>query len=48
MPDRRTAQAHAGFRNIVQDVMEHGRVADIVENERLAAPMDRLHEYLGA
>jgi branched-chain amino acid transport system ATP-binding protein len=28
-------------------VMEHGRVVDMVPNDRLAASMDRLHEYLG-
>jgi branched-chain amino acid transport system ATP-binding protein len=28
-------------------VMEHGRVVDMVPNDRLAASMGRLHEYLG-
>jgi len=28
-------------------VMEHGRIIDMIENERLAQGMDRLHEYLG-
>ena len=28
-------------------VMEHGRVVDMVANDRLAASMDRLHDYLG-
>jgi branched-chain amino acid transport system ATP-binding protein len=28
-------------------VMEHGRVVDMVENERLGASMDHPHEYLG-
>jgi branched-chain amino acid transport system ATP-binding protein len=28
-------------------VVEHGRVVDMVPNDRLAANMDRIHEYLG-
>jgi branched-chain amino acid transport system ATP-binding protein len=28
-------------------VMEHGRVVDMIENERLEASMDKLHDYLG-
>ena len=28
-------------------VVEHGRVVDLVPNDRLAASMDKLHEYLG-
>jgi branched-chain amino acid transport system ATP-binding protein len=28
-------------------VMEHGRVVDMVPNDRLSASLDRLHEYLG-
>ena len=28
-------------------VMEHGRIVDMVENDRLEASMGRLHEYLG-
>lgn len=28
-------------------VMEHGRVVDMVPNDRLPASLDRLHEYLG-
>jgi branched-chain amino acid transport system ATP-binding protein len=28
-------------------VMEHGRVVDMVPNDRLSANLDRLHEYLG-
>ena len=28
-------------------VVEHGRVVDMVPNDRLEASMDRLHEYLG-
>ena len=28
-------------------VMEHGRVVDMIENDRLEASMDKLHDYLG-
>jgi branched-chain amino acid transport system ATP-binding protein len=28
-------------------IVEHGRVADMVPNDRLEANMDRIHEYLG-
>jgi branched-chain amino acid transport system ATP-binding protein len=28
-------------------VMEHGRIIDMIPNHRLAASMDKLHEYLG-
>jgi branched-chain amino acid transport system ATP-binding protein len=28
-------------------VVEHGRVVDMVPNDRLEANMDRIHEYLG-
>ncbi len=28
-------------------VMEHGRVVDMIPNERLEASMDKVHEYLG-
>jgi len=28
-------------------IVEHGRVADMVPNDRLEANMDRMHEYLG-
>ncbi len=28
-------------------VMEHGRVIDMIENDQLAANMDKLHDYLG-
>jgi branched-chain amino acid transport system ATP-binding protein len=28
-------------------IIEHGRVADMVPNDRLEANMDRIHEYLG-
>jgi branched-chain amino acid transport system ATP-binding protein len=28
-------------------VVEHGRIVDMVPNDRLEANMDRIHEYLG-
>ena len=28
-------------------LMEHGRVVDMIPNDRLDANMDKLHEYLG-
>ena len=28
-------------------VVEHGKVVDMIPNHRLAASMDKLHEYLG-
>ena len=28
-------------------VVEHGRVLDMIPNDRLEANMDKLHEYLG-
>jgi len=28
-------------------VMERGKIVEVIENDRLEASMDKLHEYLG-